>query len=149
MATRVQKGDFATAGLLAAVGIGLWFILSGKLKAAQLPGGAGADYNPPADGSSPGLSNTEIQSIASTQHSAMADLGTNEALLFSSIKNLSGADLIRVFNAFGTKAYAATGAWFGVGYPLDLFGWYKEELGESDLQKMRGIWAKSGLAITF
>ena len=65
MATRVQKGDYATAGLLAAVGIGLWVILSGKLKAAQLPGGSGADYNPPADGSSPGLSNTEIQTIAS------------------------------------------------------------------------------------
>jgi hypothetical protein len=54
MATRVQKGDFATAGLLAAVGIGLWVIFGGKLKAAQLPGGGWCGYNPPADGSAPG-----------------------------------------------------------------------------------------------
>lgn len=149
MATRIEKGDWASVGLLAAVGVGLWILFGGKLKAAQLPGGAGADYNPPADNSTPKLSNTEIQSIANTQFSAMADLGTNEALLFSSIKNLSGADLVRVYQAFGTKPYASTGSWFGIGYSLDLFGWYKEELGESDLQKMRQIWAKSGLAITF
>ena len=144
-----QKGDIATLGLLAAVGVGLWVIFGGKLKAAKLPGGGGVDYNPPADGSTPTLSNTEIQSIANTQFSAMADLGTNEALLFSSIKNLSGADLVRVFQAFGIKSYSLTGSWFGIGYDLDLFGWYKEELGESDLKKMRQIWAKSGLAITF
>lgn len=144
----MKKLTFENVAIYGAIGLGLWFLLKGK-SARQLPGGGGASYNPPADASSPSLSNTEIQTIAATQFSAMADLGTNEALLFSSIKNLSGADLIRVYNAFGTKSYAATGSWFGVGYPLDLFGWYKEELGESDLQKMKQIWAKSGLTITF
>jgi len=149
MATRIQKGDFATAGLLAAVGIGLWVIFGGKLKANTLPGGRGAEYNPPADQSASVLSQTEIQAIANTQLSAMSDLGTNETLLINSLKSLSGADLIRVYNAFGTKAYSLTGSWFGIGYPLDLFGWYSEEISGSALTQMKNIWAKSGLAITF
>jgi hypothetical protein len=149
MATTNTKGDIATIGLYAAVGFGLWMIFGGKLKAANLPGGAGASYNPPGDGSSLGVSATQIQSIANTQFSAMADIFTNEALLFSSLQNLSGADLIRVFQAFGLKPYAGTGSWFGVGYSLDLFGWYKEELGGSDLIKMRQLWSKSNLNITF
>jgi len=144
----MKKLTFENVAIYGAIGLGLWFLLKGKA-ARQLPGGGQATYNPPADSSIPSLSQTEIQSIANTQFSAMADLGTNETLLLSSLKNLSGADLVRVYNAFGTKPYAATGSWFGIGYPLDLFGWYSEEISGSTLTKMKNIWAKSGLAITF
>lgn len=132
----------------ALVGLGAYFLLK-FIRTAKLPGGSGASYNPPSDASAGTITGTEAAAIAQKQFSAMADLGTNEDLLFSSLRNLNGADLIKVYNAFGTKSYAASGSWFGVGYPLDLFGWYTEELGSSDLAKMRSIWNKSGLNITF
>jgi len=140
-------GDLA---LLAAVGIGGYFLYSTIKKKADIgPGGGGAGYNPPKDNSSAKITATEATAIATKQHTAMAELGTNEQLLFSSLNGLNGADLVKVFDAFGQKNYAATGSWFGTGYSLDLFGWYSEELDGSDLAKMRTIWAKSGLALSF
>jgi hypothetical protein len=140
-------GDLA---LLAAVGIGGYFLYSTIKKKADIgPGGGGAGYNPPKDSSTARITATEATAIATKQHTAMADLGTNEQLLFSSLNGLNGADLVKVFDAFGQKNYAATGSWFGTGYSLDLFGWYSEELDGSDLAKMRTIWAKSGLSLSF
>lgn len=133
----------------ALIGLGAYFLLKFIRVPKNLPGGGGATYNPPIDATISTITGTEANAIAQKQYSAMADLGTNEDLLFASLRNLNGADLIKVYNAFGTKNYAASGSWFGIGYPLDLFGWYTEELGSSDLAKMRSIWRKSGLNITF
>ena len=143
MNNRSVIGDLA---LLGVVGVAGYFIFK-KFNIA--PGGGGAGYNPPKDNSTARITATEATAIANKQFSAMADLGTNEQILFSSLNGLNGADLIKVFNAFGQKNYAASGSWFGAGYSLDLFGWYSEELGSSDLSKMRTIWAKSGLSISF
>lgn len=142
-----QRGSiFSDLALLGIVGIAGYFLLK---KTSILPGGGGANYNEPKDKSSAKITKTEAAAIANKQHSAMADLGTNEQLLFDSLKGLNGADLVLVFDAFGQKNYAATGSWFGAGYSLDLFGWYSEELDGSDLAKMRAIWTKSGLSISF
>jgi hypothetical protein len=141
-----SRSIFGDIALLGAVGIAAWFLLK---KTSIAPGGGGASYNPPKDSSTARITATEATAIANKQHSAMADLGTNEQLLFSSLNGLNGADLVKVYNAFGQKNYAVTGSWFGVGYSLDLFGWYSEELDGSDLAKMRTIWAKSGLALSF
>lgn len=135
--------------LYAAGAVVLGYFLWTAAKRAKLPGGSGASYNPPADASMASITDTEAAAIAQKQFSAMADLGTNEQILYSSLANLNGADLVKVYNAFGTKSYAATGSWFGVGYPLDLFGWYSEELDSSEAAKMRSVWAKSGLNLTF
>jgi hypothetical protein len=136
-------GDLA---LLGVVGVAGYFIFK-KFNIA--PGGGGASYNPPKDNSTARITATEATAIANKQHSAMADLGTNEQLLFSSLNGLNGADLVKVYNAFGQKNYAGTGSWFGVGYSLDLFGWYSEELDNTELARMRTIWSKSGLSISF
>jgi len=90
----------------------------------------------------------EAQTIADRLYYAMADIGTDESLLFSSVQNLTAQQLIQVYNAYGTRPYAYTGSWFGIGYPLDLFGWFNKELGRNDLQRMKQIWAKTGLTWT-
>ena len=90
----------------------------------------------------------EAQTIANRLYYAMADIGTDESLLFSSLQNLTAQQLIQVYNAYGTRPYAYTGSWFGIGYPLDLFGWFNKELGRNDLQRMKQIWAKTGLTWT-
>jgi len=90
----------------------------------------------------------EAQTIADRLYYAMADIGTDESLLFSSLQNLTAQQLIQVYNAYGTRPYAYTGSWFGIGYPLDLFGWFNKELGRNDLQRMKQIWAKTGLTWT-
>ena len=142
-----QRGSiFSDLALLGVVGIAGYFLLK---KTSIAPGGGGSSYNPPKDNSSAKISKTEALAIANKQFSAMADLGTNEQLLFSSLNGLNGADLVLVFDAFGQKNYASTGSWFGAGSSLDLFGWYSEELDGSDLAKMRAIWTKSGLSISF
>ncbi len=102
-----------------------------------------------SDGSKPMLSKAEISSKAKTQLSAMSRPGTKERILVDSIRNLNGADLIRVFNAFGVVAYDNT---FGAkaiifGNDLDLFGWYNEELKGSDKEEMQSVWDKTGMEI--
>ena len=90
----------------------------------------------------------EAQTIADRLYFAMADIGTDENLLFSSLQNLSAQELIMVYNAYGTRSYAYSGSWFGIGYPLDLFGWFNKELSGNDLNRMKQIWAKTNLLWT-
>ena len=93
------------------------------------------------------LTPEEALAIANRLEYAMLDIGTFEQQLFDNLDPLTGQQLVQVFNAFGERSYAFWGNFFGlpVGLPLDLFGWFKEELGSSDLNKMRQLWVKSGL----
>lgn len=93
------------------------------------------------------LTPEEALAIANRLEYAMLDIGTFEQQLFDNLDPLTGQQLVQVFNAFGERPYAFWGNFFGlpVGLPLDLFGWFKEELGSNDLNKMRQLWAKSGL----
>jgi len=91
--------------------------------------------------------------IAAEQQAAM-EYGfwgaTDEDALINMLKPLNGNDLRLVFNAFGKKAYLfSTEAPSWMGTDINLFGWYKEELSEYWLKKMREIWRKSQLPITF
>jgi hypothetical protein len=100
------------------------------------------------------ISKDEARLIANSQLSSMDLLGTDEDTLFQSLENLSGADLRKVFNEFGRPCYNGYTQCVGLdkylgGRDLDLFGWYAEELGESDKKKMRDIWAKTGLTLPF
>jgi len=90
----------------------------------------------------------EAQTIADRLYYAMADIGTDESLLFSSLQNLTAQQLIQVYNAYGTRPYAYTGSWFGLGYNLDLFGWFNKELSGNQLMRMKQLWAKTGLTWT-
>lgn len=93
------------------------------------------------------LTPEEALAIANRLEYAMLDIGTFEAQLFANLDPLTGPQLVQVFNAFGERPYAFWGNFFGlpVGLPLDLFGWFKEELNTAELNKMRQLWLKSGL----
>ncbi len=79
------------------------------------------------------------QNIASSLFSAMADLGTDEDLIYSSLKGLSKADFAKVYNAFGFKPYlphlGMEDEYFGTDY--DLVSWLTFELSASELEKLK------------
>jgi len=90
----------------------------------------------------------EAQTIADRLYYAMADIGTDTNLLFTSLESLTAQQLIMVYNAFGKRSYAYTGSWFGLGYDLDLFGWFNKELSGNNLTRMKQLWAKTNLTWT-
>ena len=107
------------------------------------------------DGSRPTLTQAEIDSVAASQLRAMNTTGTDEDELISSIERLNGADLRRVYKAFGTKSRSSfwgrsvlTG-----GTDLDLLGWYRAELNPEDsddrryLNILQDIWKRAGITI--
>lgn len=90
---------------------------------------------PPA----PTITNAEAKAIAERQYIAMWRPGTDENELFRSLNGLNGADLRRLYEAFGMRNY------YNFRRNLDLFGWYVEELDRGELDRMRIYWNKSGL----
>ena len=105
----------------------------------------------------------EAKTLAQGQYNAMKGFGTNEQALFTPLLDLNGAQLCKVYQAYGVKQ------------GKDLFGWYQDELGSSnwipfesanlwdesvegcetytdfctETDAMRAIWNKSGLPLTF
>lgn len=71
--------------------------------------------------------------------------GTQEQVMFNLLKGLTGADLNKVFIAFGKRKYFWTGSSEIFGSDKNLFEWFASELGTSDLTKMKQIWAKSSV----
>jgi len=94
---------------------------------------------------------TPYDSIAESQYEAMRDYGTDEELLFSTLKELNAPDLRQVYKSFGKRTYRSGGAGipFLIGQNTDLFGWYANELNESEREKMKSIWNKTGMKLTF
>ncbi|MCU4165216.1 hypothetical protein [Carboxylicivirga caseinilyticus] len=96
-----------------------------------------------------GFGNVDVyKSISDILYSSMQNWGTDEKAMFNALGNLDGFELVKVYEAFGNKSYAFGGASFAMN-SLDLFGWFAKELSGKDLIKMRNIWNKSGLNITF
>lgn len=95
------------------------------------------------------------QSYANSLYESMRDYGTDEEGMFKILEYLNPDELKMVYKAFGLKNYSSGGKGinlFGiniVGDSLDLFGWFQAELNENERIKMRSIWEKSGLRITF
>lgn len=128
---------------IGAIGLGVLFVLN-RFKKKQIE-----NVDIPVDPTTGSglLTPEEALAIANRLEYAMLDIGTFEQQLFDNLQPLDGQQLIQVFNAFGQRPYAVWGNFFGlpVGLPLDLFGWFKEELGKNDLNRMRNLWAKTGL----
>jgi hypothetical protein len=123
--------------------VALW-LLSSKKSAAKIVN------TPPEDGSTgqTAITNSVAQLKAKQLFDAMDQLGTNEAAMFNAVKDLNGASLQKVYSAFGIKKYLGF-AWTNyIGTDKDLFGWFNEELGGTDLKRMKEIWKKSGLKWT-
>lgn len=87
----------------------------------------------------PTITAGEALAIAQRQLLAMDRPGTDENELFRSLNGLNGADLRLVYEQFGIKNY------YAFRKPLDLFGWYVNELSRLELDAMRVYWYKSGL----
>ena len=86
--------------------------------------------------------------IAGVSYDAMNRLGSASVdVIISSLNSLSGASLQRVYQMFGKIKYLGTGhdsSWLGV--DRDIFGWYRKEYSGSSLNKLKEVWAKSGLS---
>ena len=117
----------------------------------------------PTDGSeidTPAIDQFEAQAktIAQGQYNSMKGFGTDENALFDALVDLNGAQLCKVYQAYGVKE------------GKDLFGWYQDELGRgafstmvhpdipgcesvfdgcSESTMMATLWEKSGLPLTF
>jgi len=105
-----------------------------ELLKKPLPIPPGQNQAPPAK-----LTAAEARAIAERQYIAMNRPGTDEDELFRSLNGLNGADLRKVFEAFGVRDY------YTLRRPLNLFGWYVEELDIAELSAMRIYWYKAGI----
>jgi hypothetical protein len=83
--------------------------------------------------------------IAQQQYEAMNGIGTNEAVLFDTLKGLKADDLKTVFMDFGLRAPTIFSGSFATGGRMDLIQWYQSELNKSELNKMADIWRVTGL----
>lgn len=90
-----------------------------------------------------------IDTIVERQYKAMYDFGTDFDELVLSLADLSPSNLEKVYKNFGKRAYKWGGRLIGYGDELDLFGWYNEELDDSEKNIMRQIWSKTKIQITF
>lgn len=89
-----------------------------------------------------------LKVIADNQYLAMNKYGTDTQLLFESLSNLNAEDLRAVNKFFGKRCSTISlfpGTSQCISPYLNLFQWYNEELGESDLIKINELWLKSGL----
>lgn len=139
-------------GAIAILGLAIGGFLAYKLlggddpepdKVTNLPG--------PLDGSKPTLSGAEINSKVATVFSAMADIdpfnwGFDKVK--NQLKGLNGADLLRVYKAFGYRRYIFWGYdETGLGEKLDLFGWFRKEFKTGQITELQRIWASTGMKI--
>jgi len=123
------------------------FIIYRKVAGGQ----AGFDLTAPSDIPTPrNLPKPDYvyQTIAERQFNAMNMWGTDSDTLFSSLQGLTSSELVAVASAFGKRA--STISLFpttqqSISFPRNLFEWYDSELGGSDLDRMRAIWASTGL----
>lgn len=92
---------------------------------------------------------SDANKISYRCYQAMKGIGTKDDDLFGALNGLSGNVLRKVFEAFDTRGYAWSGADALFGVQLNLFEWFSKELSRKEKARMRDIWAKSGLEITF
>jgi hypothetical protein len=91
---------------------------------------------------------TRYQSIVADLINSMYGLGTDETLLFSSLKNLNVDDLKMVYNEFGFRKLGDTNWTKTVTEESkDLISWLKEELSGADLVRAEMIFKPTGLWI--
>ncbi len=83
---------------------------------------------------------------------AMAQYGTDENTIIESCEELTTSELKDVYNKFGMRYYnkqLGINSGFLFGKEHDLFTWFKYELGDRYLIKLRAIWLKTGMNVNF
>ena len=131
---KIDFGSLAIAGGLIFLAIKLGKLFQKKETSPDLtfPGGGG-------------LTTTEANMIGQRLYQAMSSFGTDETTLFAELENRTASQLVAIYNAYGTPYYFLYGGDPYFGAPLDLFGWFNEELSGTDLNRMKQIWAKTNL----
>ncbi len=84
------------------------------------------------------ISVSDAALYANTLYGAMLDFGTDEKVIYSIIDKIqSKDDMLLVIKAFGMKQYLwGTRAAF-LGQEFNLIGWLRQELGESEISKIK------------
>lgn len=84
------------------------------------------------------ISVSDAALYANTLYGAMLDFGTDEKVIYSIIDKIqSKDDMLLVIKAFGMKQYLwGTRAAF-LGQDFNLIGWFRQELGESEISKIK------------
>lgn len=95
---------------------------------------------PNGDAACAGFGEEYAKYLADQLEDAMAFWGTDEDKLFGVVEPLNNDGLLLVFHAFGIRPYGP----FGI-EPLNLHQWFDRELGGTDLERMRSIWASSSI----
>ena len=86
--------------------------------------------------------------IADREYNAMNQWGTDTESLFSALEGLTPSELVAVASKFGKRASTISlfpGTQQSVSFPRSLTEWYDSELSGSDRERMKAIWALTGL----
>ena len=127
-------------------GIAVWWAYT------KLAGGE-AGFNLTGPGAIPlpaGLPQPEFvyADIADREFNAMNMYGTDTESLFSAVQGLSPAELVAVASKFGKRASTISlfpGTQQSISFPRSLTEWYDSELSGADRERMKQIWAGTGL----
>lgn len=98
----------------------------------------------------PTLTESNAKKVAHALENAFSLWDWDDSEVIELLEKYNGADLRRIYDAFGERSYLFGGSgpgWFGS--DLDLFQWFVEELDDDDLAVMRLVWKRSGLPISF
>jgi len=105
---------------------------------------------PTKDGSTKSnISVTDASSKANFLYGEMQGFGSGFSAMLATLQGVNGKGLQLIFQKFGTHPYLIAGYWpeAAGGVPLDLFGWFLNELDLDELNQMRQVWNKSGLSL--
>ncbi len=137
---------------LVAVGVG-FFLIKRAIKKKNNPDGTSSRV-------APTLKDTVIQKenltispsdaaiFANTLYGAMLDFGTDEATIFNAMEKIKTKDdMLLVIKIFGMKQYLmGTRAAF-LGQDYNLIGWFRFELGDKDIAKLKVKFDEWGIPI--
>ena len=127
-------------------GIAVWWAYT-KLAGGQ----AGFDLTGPGVVPLPnGLPQPEFvyADIADREYNAMNMYGTDTESLFSAVQGLTSQELIAVASKFGKRASTISlfpGTQQSISFPRSLTEWYDSERSGADRERMKQIWAGTGL----
>lgn len=80
-------------------------------------------------------------SDAQALYNAMCDVGTEEQVVLDIFKFRSGAELVEIYEAFGSPRYIPLyGLGTVTGEKTDLFGWIKSEFSGKELEQLKKDW---------
>lgn len=118
----------------------------------KLAGGqAGFDLTGPGNVTLPaGLPQPEYvyADIADREYNAMNAYGTDTESLFSAVQGLTPKELIAVASKYGKRASTISlfpGTQQSISFPRSITEWYDSELSGADRDRMKAIWAGTGL----